>query len=166
MAKKTISCLEIKATNFLIYNAIREVNLNDVDWSFVKSVQGTLALWRTVYSSIRSQLKLNPNDVDGFSITPRWVRKIYQEYRNSDYHDMWNPKGTNLETVPNTIKDIISVNQEGNLHNIELLAYSVEDNFTLHVISKKATGEYLRGYLDAVKADKVYKITLEELHSW
>lgn len=151
--------IETKVINYIIKELVSGRNARDLDYSFLDniSVRGTRHLWVTIVGSIKNQLALNPEDKDGFSVVPRWVRNVYVRYRNSVYHDCWVPGELNLETVPNRQE----VEQETRL------AYATVEDLAIGKISlipyTDKPPEFYSGYLKGVGAKKFYKVTLEEL---
>ena len=160
--------LEIKVINYLINSILKKTPFDELDLSFLDnpSIRGTRELCRTIYGTIRAQLALNPNDIDGFSIIPLWVRKVYQAYRQTDYHDCWQPNAPNFESIPNMVKDIISVQDP-----VEKVAtrkygawyYSSDNGNTLHLFPfYNESDDFKKGFLSGVKAKKLFYMAMED----
>lgn len=165
--------LEKKVLNYIIKEVLKGKTFDEIDKSFVgyASVRGKAQLWQSIMGQIRKQIQLNPNDIDGFSITPLWVREIYQAYRQTDYHDCWNPGKVNLETVENLEKDIIKVIAPPTKRTPKPAAQvcigfkTLEDEASSKISIVPFEGkskDFYKGYLKAKKAKKVFRITLEE----
>lgn len=155
-----VSSMDKKVVNYLIYNLLQGNSFNDIDLGFLddERVRGTRELWRTIYGTIKAQLSLNPNDIDGYSITPIWVRKIYQEYRQTDYHDCWSSEKVNLESVPNMIQDVIHVKKPDDTF---VYFYSPNEGKTLHRLPHaNESVDFIKGYLVGVNATHLYKVKI------
>lgn len=155
----TATLMEKKVINYFIQEAFLNKNYIELDHSFQQKglVRGKPELWKNIYGSIRGQLRINPNDLEGYSITPSWVRNVFKEYRQSDYHDCWEPNGMNLESIPHLVKETTQHCTK------EILAYSNDNCKTLHAIPCQGeTKDFIRGYLKAVNAENIYRITIEK----
>lgn len=169
--------LEVKVLNYIIKETIAGKDFEDIDHSFVgyASIRGKADLWKNFMGQVRRQLRTNPNDIDGFSIVPIWVREVYQLYRQSDYHDCWQPGKVNLESLETLEHDVLKVTppeepkRELAIQDIRkevcIGFKTLEDdmNYKISIVpyTDKSKDFYV-GYLKAKHAKKVYKITLEE----
>lgn len=170
--------LEIKVLNYIIKETLKGKTFDEIDTSFVgcTSVRGKAQLWQAIMGQIRKQLQLNPNDIDGFSVTPKWVRNVYQAYRQSDYHDCWQPGKINLESVENLEKDVIRVVEpiieEHPIKEIKQVyigyrTFEDKANQKISIIPfMEKSEDFYKGYLKAKHAKEVFRITLEEINDY
>lgn len=152
---------ETMVINYLITQALEGNQWNKIDKSFIKypSIKGSLPHWGVVYGTIYHQVRLNPDDVNGYSITPKWVRDVYIEYKKSSKHRIWKPNEYHLESLYE------EVNQEANTKtSSDLIGWSARgDNRTINILDIDGTPDFKRGYLKAMGAYKLYRIKKEEI---
>lgn len=160
--------VEVMVMNYLINQAIKKKPWDEIDKSFVEypSVKCSLANWRLAYSNVYHQLVLNPNDTNGYSITPKWVKDIYVEYRNSSKHKLWKPNEHKLESLyeisvgepePNNCKDEVTTTTE------EIIGWSAEDSSIINILTIIGNSDFKKGYLTALGAKKLYRIQKKEI---
>jgi hypothetical protein len=167
--------LEVKVLNYIIKETLAGKDFDEIDHSYVgyATVRGKADMWKGFMGQIRKQLQVNPNDIDGYSIVPIWVREVYQLYRQSDYHDCWQPGKMNLESVETLEHDVIKVeppkpevepiNQVLKDFYIGFKTLEDDANCKISIIPfKDKSKDFYVGYLKAKYAKKIYKITLEE----
>lgn len=125
-------------------------------------VRGTTGLWQNIMGSIRGQLSVSPDDKQGFSITPKWVREVYCDYWKTPNPHTDYPNKINLEGLNKTECEF---NRKENIPK-KCFGYCTKQDMPeiIRLFPIKDEGlSYYRGFLKAAKAKKWYRVTLEEL---
>lgn len=156
--------VEKAVINYLIESVLAGETFHKIDKSFLDNVavRGNPSLWCGIMGSIRGQLAVNPNDKEGFSITPKWAREVYSDYWKTNNPVVWHPGELNLESLNS---DATAPNRKEVIPK-KWYAYSTKEDMpeVIRLFPIKDEGlNYYRGFLRAVKAKKWYRVTLEEL---
>lgn len=158
---------EVSVVNYLIHIAENNPGLDwhQIDTTFLDSymIRGGEPLWKTTYYTVRKQLRANPMDINGYSITPKWLKELFVEYRQGLNKDLWTPNNMCLETTGKIKREDIAIQEDKpkKIYKWEF-AYSTNDNI-LHVVKfpEDATDDYIDGFLKGAGATKLYKIVKE-----
>lgn len=95
-----------KAVVCYLIDAVRAgKSFRAIDKSFLNhpDVRGNRAFWCTIMGSIRGQLNTSPESIEGYSITPPWVRDVYKEYWTNPEIFSWCTTASQKPTMPDKL---------------------------------------------------------------